>query len=1128
MVFGSTVAGRPLELDGIEAGIGSFINTIPFRAKLDVDIALNDWLAQIQALQSRYRQWEFSSLAQLKKQTEISADSDLFESILVFENYPVADRQDGRLRVAKIEHFERSNYPLALLIVPQHEIELILIGDSVRYEAPMLRQMLEHLDFVLAEFVNDPTLRLGLVLDRLPPNQIQKLAQWNRVEPNLESENASIDQLIQSVAFNRPDATAVAFEGERLTYGELEQQSSQVAKMLVDAGVQLNEPVGLCLDRSLEMIVGVLGILKSGGCYVPLDTIYPEAHFQHVLDDADIKIVLTGNTHRSRLAGTGERKLIFIDDLPNSAESADLPLFNSKSDRRAYIIYTSGSTGKPKGVVISHQNLIHSTRARSIYYDEDPQSYLLMSSIAFDSSVAGIFWTLCAGGKLVVPRQDAEQDLVGLLELIRTEQVTHLLCLPVLYQLLAEASQPHQLDSLRVAIVAGESVSPEVVKSHFAVAPNAQLHNEYGPTEGTVWATGHQVRLSDARSMMPIGKPIQNVGVVLFDANGWHVPIGAIGEIFLTGNGLAAEYLNRPELTDERFSKALDYNNSLVPMYRTGDLGYFNDEGVLFFCGRVDNQVKIRGYRVELGEIESAIAACDNVTDVAVIAHRPSENASFRLAAFISSAGTAPDPQTWAQRLDGRLPRFMIPDTFVHMNEIPKLPNGKIDRASLPTDIAGNSLDQFRPPRNPVETKLAKIWAETIGVRQVGIHDNFFSLGGDSIISIQVISRARREGILIQPRDIARFPTVAALAEQAKKDVQCPISDVQATDASSLTPVQQWFFELGLTHPQHWNQSQLFRVAKDCDWEKLQRAICCTIAVHPMLQARFFCDEKGWKQQIAGEQKTAQIEVYEFDPRDPDSFSGHFQQLQSSLNIEQGPVFRLARFKNTAGGADQLLFVVHHLVIDLVSWRILIDDIEFAYRELTSHREVNVPAESCSYVAWSQYLSTLAQSASITEQLEYWMDVLSTTNELPADFSAKTVGKEDLAETVTRSFDAEIADKLRRDANEAYHTNPMDLLICCLATTIANWTDQSEILIELESHGRSVTDATLDVSRTVGWFTSAFPIRLAVDAADTGSTIKSVKEQMRDSRRRYRFQLAPIPEHKGSTATGQSTAEVAI
>ena len=677
---------------------------------------------------------------------------------------------------------------------------------------------------------------------------------------------------------------------------------------------------------------------------------------------------------------------------------------------------------------------------------------------------------------------------------MRREKVTHFLCLPALYRLIIEATEGSELDDLQVAIVAGESVSADVVREHFSVWPTVQLHNEYGPTEGTVWATVHRIVSADSQSVVPIGKPIDNVGVLLLDQNKNQVALGCVGEIYIFGRGVSAGYLNRPTLTNTSFVSVIGYDGQLHRAYRTGDLGCYRDDGVLIFCGRADRQVKVRGYRIELGEIESTLASLEEVDEAVVTVQKLSDSSASRIHAFVSGDELPQDHSYWINRLEHRLPEFMIPAAVMPLAEIPKLPNGKVNTAALPTIESQTSGMQYLPPRNRVEEKLAAIWAETLGVAKVGIHDNFFSLGGDSIVSIQVISRARREGIRIQPKHIAQHPTIAGLARIADSEPEAE-SHQESTGPFPLTPIQQWFFEQNFDNPNHWNQSQLYRLPFGYDFEKLQTAVAAVVSAHSILRSRFEQAEDHWSQTISDEYSIAEISTLELAGDESASFDEACLEIQTSLDIRRGPLFRVVRFVNSGEQEDVLLFAAHHLVIDIVSWHILIDDIEAAYRDLLVGNEPRIVAVPCSYARWCHKLKK--QAIGVVDELNYWTGILANRPNIPFDYEARNRVGENTVKTETLAFDEELTFQLRHDANRAYHTKLDDLLLSALTLTIAKWTNETRVVIELENHGRDHEFGDYDLSRTVGWLTNSFPVCLTGGHYDLGETIRGVKENLR-------------------------------
>ena len=509
------------------------------------------------------------------------------------------------------------------------------------------------------------------------------------------------------------------------------------------------------------------------------------------------------------------------------------------------------------------------------------------------------------------------------------------------------------------------------------------------------------------------------------------------------------------------------------------------------FCGRADRQVKIRGYRIELGEIESTLASLDEVDEAVVIVQMRSNSSTNRICAFVTGEELPKNRSYWVDRLENRLPEFMIPELVMPLAEIPRLPNGKVDTTALP-NIESQSLGvQYSVPRTEVEEKLASIWSDTLGVARVGIHDNFFSLGGDSIISIQVISRRVVRGFEFS-RNISGYPSIASLASIAESEPEAE-SHQESTGPFPLTPIQQWFFEQNFENPSHWNQSQLFKLKLGYDVEKLQTAVTAVLSIHPALRSRFAFADGQWSQEISD--KSGGVEISTIDLADhADSFDEACLKIQTSLDIERGPVFRIARLVNPGEPEDVLLFVVHHLVIDIVSWHILIDDIEGAYRDLLNDEVPRIGIVPCSYHRWCRALKK--QAMSVAGELDYWTSTLANHFNLPMDEATKRP-REDTVKTETLVLDEALTFQLRHDANRAYHTKLDDLLLSALTMTIAEWTNQACVVMGLENHGREHEFGDCDLSRTVGWFTSSFPVCLSGGNADLGDTIRGVKEALR-------------------------------
>ncbi len=843
VVFGVTVSGRPPALAGIEQAVGLFINTVPKRVQIPADATVGEWLRGLQQSRLQLQDHDSSSLADIQRWSDVAPGRSLFDSIVVFENYPVAaddapTTQDVAL--GELHFHEHSNYPLALLVLPGEELHLTAIYDGTRFDESWISLLLDDLCLVLERLVEAPDRRLG-ELSLVGPADRELLRTLN--ETSVAAPSAQVvHDLIEAAARRRPEHPAIVSPAGTMTYGELERRANGLARQLVAEGIGPGSRIGLEIERSAEMLVGILGILKAGAAYVPLDPTYPAARNQAIIDDAELATVVTAG------------------DLP--PPSTDGPAVDRSGDHTAYVIYTSGSTGRPKGVPVTHRNLVHSTTARDHHYGSGPERFLLLSSFAFDSSVVGIFWTLCTGGTLVLPAPGQEHDMEALAQLIDEQAVTHLLTLPTLYALLLD-HDPQRIGTLRVAIVAGEACPASTVILHRRSLPTAELHNEYGPTEATVWSTVHRLDTDPTDEPVAIGRPIANTRAYVLDPDHRPVPVGFAGELFIGGDGLTAGYLGNDALTGEAFVEIDVWGDGVERLYRTGDLVRHRADGTLVFLGRVDSQLKIRGHRIEAGEVEAALRELPDVTEAIVVGHDAGPGRT-QLVAYVEGAGlgSVGDLRTL---LDRRLPEFMVPSVIVALATVPRLPNGKIDPTALPDpSLAAQDRSEGVEPRTEAEKALAALWSELLGVDTVHVGDDFFELGGDSIVSIQLLSRARRAGLHLRPSDVAQYPTLEALAAVAHApDTSAHDSGPEAGEVP-LAPIQEWFFDLDLAVPEHWNQSQLFEVPADTDVDAFERAFQACVDRHPQLRARFERRPGGWRQWIPERSEPAPfVEVFD-------------------------------------------------------------------------------------------------------------------------------------------------------------------------------------------------------------------------------------------------------------------------
>lgn len=1098
VVFGATSSGRPVELPGVEAAVGLFINTLPLRLGVDEQMSLRDWIATVQASSASIKDYEYSSLAKVQSWSEVGAGRELFDSVVVFENYPDGDDLGSalsQLKLSECEYFEQSNYPLALLVVPGDKLRVILIHDSSRVSSIVAQGMLVHLVNLLVGFAESPEKSLRTISMFDAAEQQRLLGQGVGYCASPPEEETLLELFEKQIAAN-PEKTAATFSGQSITYGQWETAAESLALRLRQAGVVAGQRVGLHVERSIELVVGLLAILKVGGVYVPIDPAYPQQRKQYIVDDAKIEVLLTQKRLRKSSLGLAVRQLAIDDEAADPKGNALVvphpEVQTADDDAAAYVIYTSGSTGKPKGVSVSHRSVVHSTVARFSVYGNQPRAFLLLSSIAFDSSLVGLFWTLAAGGEVVLPEQGMEQDMDCLEGLIFDRKVSHLLCLPSLYRLILENCHQRSLDCLQTVIVAGEPCRFSTWELHQQTVPRSELFNEYGPTEASVWATVHQFSDTDTSGPVPIGKPIPRMNVYLLDRLMRLTPLGTRGEIYLSGVGLAEGYLNAASLTDERFTTCQLPGLEQQRLYRTGDLAYFREDGNLVFAGRSDGQVKIRGHRIELSEIEDALGGFVGVRECVVTAQESEKGEGKRLVAYVvRSSGRSVQEQAIRDFLAIELPIHMIPSAFVYVDAIPHTVNGKVDFPSLPKPTAVSS-SKYIDPVSKSEVTLAKIWAEVIGVERVGTTDNFFSLGGDSILSIQMISRARQAGIHLQPKHIAKHPTIAELALVA--DLECKSSsDTESTGEFLLSPIQHWFFENQFARPDHWNLTQRFELPEEYDAVALELSLGQVIAAHELLHAKFIQNKSGrWSGVIPDDKPRFVLESVAASLLDRSDFEAKCLQIQQSLSVERGPVFRVVCFQNETG-ADRLLFVVHHLVVDAVSWQVILEDIESSF----SNNGV-VERPSCSFARYSQTLLAQADAEQVLTTAEKWNAISAGAEQINwplVDSEVPTTeASMNYLDTVV---DAETTQALRSTANTAFNTTAQQLLVATVALSLAKWTDADNVPLVLESHGRNgdlVGD--LDLTRTVGWLTELYPVLLSVDGKSIERTVKAVKDEL--------------------------------
>ena len=767
VVFGSVSAGRPAALPHVETMIGIFINNLPVRVRVAPEMQLITWLQELQAQESEARQYEYSPLAQVQGWSDVPRGVPLISSIVSFQNFPAAlPGENSKRKIGTLRTFESQNYPLALTASVGSKLSLVLKYNVNRFESSAIERLLGHLETLLSAIAdNEGRQRLSELPLLTVDERRQILSQWNNTETSYPR-SQTIHGLFEEQSARTPDAIAAVCDREQITYHELNARANQLAHYLRSLGVGPEVPVGVCVERSIEMLVGLLGILKAGGVYLPIDQQQPGERIAFVIDDAQVRILLTGEQQPDELPAV-DRLSLDADWTEIAKQSTSNPNISVSPDGLAYVMYTSGSTGQPKGVSVPHRAVVRLVKETNFVSFAENEVFLQLAPVSFDASTLELWGSLLNGARLVIA-PPATPSLAELGEILKHNRVTTLWFTAGLFHLMVD-ERLEDLKGVRQLLAGGDVLSVSHVERYLAAAADgAALINGYGPTENTTFSCTYRMNSGwqSGGASVPIGSPIANSQVYVLDRQMELVPAGVAGELYVGGEGLARDYLRRPELTAEKFVPHPYGSAPGARLYRTGDQVRWLPDGNLEFLGRMDQQVKIRGFRVELGEIEASLNRHEGVREAVVVA-RAGESGTRRLVAYVVFEAEEVSSTELRSYLQQRLPDYMVPSQFVSLTELPLTVNGKVDRRALPDpDIDRATVtEEFCGPRTPAEEMLASIWSEVFRLSKVGIHDSFFELGGESILAIKLISRIDKDfDIELPVRALFEQPTIAELA----------------------------------------------------------------------------------------------------------------------------------------------------------------------------------------------------------------------------------------------------------------------------------------------------------------------------------------------------------------------------
>ncbi len=1120
VVFGATVSGRPPDLPHADEIIGLFINSLPVRVRICPDELLSAWLQKLHAQQAEMRQYEFTPLVQVQGWSGIPRDRSLFETLLVFENYPTQGLQGVALPGLTIESgqaFSRTNFPLTIAVSPGSELGIEAAYDGSRSGEKAVRDLVANFCFLLRDMGNVLQSEGGRAvatlssLSLLPePSREQIL---HTLVPGVERSlpDGCVIDLFENQAEAVGDSPALAFKDRCLTYHELNSAANRVAQHLRGLGVGPDVPVGLCVERSTEMIVGMLGILKAGGAYVPLDPSLPSERIAYIIDDSGIAVLLTQEKIAPHLPGEGKQLVLIDADWPRIAPEKDSNVPHHVSPLNlAYVIYTSGSTGRPKGVGVTHRGLMnHATTVMRDVGVISSDRLLQLFSLSFDASVEEIFPALISGATLIIhplPTQAAGGDI---LESCTVNGITILHAPVALWHHWVDeltgrdVSFPPQLHTV---VVGGESPSAERLERWMQIRGNAsRFVNVYGPTETTVAASNFKIarRTWEADGSMetiPIGRPLDNVRIYLLDPTMHLVPPGVPGEICIGGAGVSRGYLRRPELTARSFVPDPFAQEPGARLYRSGDLGRYREDGEIEFLGRIDRQVKIRGYRIEPEEIESCLAACPGVRETAVV---PWTYASGdrRIVAYIVKNDATLTNEAVRQFLADRIPEFMLPAVFVEMPKLPLTPTGKVDRNALPSpeDSKAPSGNGCVAPHTVTEELLAGIWETILSAREIGTKDNFFERGGHSLLATQLASRIRDVFDVEYPlQEVFEFPI---LEQQAKRieELRVRTSSVAALGLEAghreqdvpLSYSQQrlWFLDQLSPGGSFYNIPAAFRLRGHLDLDVLERCLTEIVRRHEVLRTSFR-DLDGKPVQVVSDQWNVQLPVEDVTGADLKEKEEAVRVLGEDLtclpfDLMVGPLFRI-RLTRLAEEDHVLLFVIHHIIADGWSLGVLAAELGALYPAFQEGSPSPLAALKVQYADFASWQRRYLIGEPLEEHVRYWKDTLHGIPpllELPTDRPRPALQSFEGARRFMK-LSGELSEAIRQTSRSEGVTVFMTLL-AVFQVLLHRYTGQQDVVVGTPVAGRRHTA----LEGLIGFFVNNLVMRTTFASGDTFSDV---------------------------------------
>ena len=1093
----------------IESLIGFFVNTLVIRNNISGVQTFSDLINLVKKNFLEAQENQDIPFEKLVDELEVERSlsySPLFQVMFVFNNSPLEKIDSELFSIEPVSvDLGTSKFDITLVLTKSNdEIFGEIEYNSTLFTSETIQRLISHYQNIL-NTVKSNSSALLTEIEIMSDDEKKQITNEFAKGNDVQHPDKNLFQLISESTQKYKDKTVIKFENGSLSFSEFDIKTNKIANFLKEKGIGPDDIIGVCTHRSPNMMFAIYGIIKSGGAYLPIDPDTPKDRIDYIIRDSKTKRVITDSKSKYNL-DSSLTDVIDLDELTNIINDCNgqVSVPQALPQNTMYCIYTSGSTGKPKGTLVQYDSVLNNLSWMIDEYKFDSgETILLKTPYTFDVSVWELFVPILCGATLVIAKPYGHKDSTYIKEIIKKEKITTIHFVSSMLQVFLEEND---LDiycgSLKRVLESGEAISSELQKNYYNKF-SIPLFNMYGPTEATVHTSIWQCTKDNDYRSVPMGRPIYNTQFYILDNSLNPVPQGIPGELYIAGSSLARGYLNKPELTADKFIPNPFSSIEGKRLYKTGDLVKYLDNGIVDYLDRIDNQIKIRGFRIELGEIESVINEHDDINHALVIAI-DAGNGIKKLVGYIVCNEKKPTISELHEFIKRKLPEYMVPSLFMFIEEFPLTSSGKINRKALPEPQVNreNIETQFVSPESKNEIILAGIWQELLNIDKVGIKDNFFELGGDSILGIQVVAKANQNGIKISPKDLFQFPTIHGLASVAGSTVKVNAEQELLFGEVNLIPPQKWFFDQKFEQHNHWNQSILLDVNKNLDTSYLERSINKIIEHHDALRMRYKFENGNWKQFYGSLDKINSFEIHNLSAINESEKNSELekrcQEIQEGFNIESGSLFKCVYFK-ISEDSNRLLLVAHHLIVDGISWRILTEDIMSLMTQLESGNKMSLPPKTTSYRYWASQLSKLFQNEEFIEKNSYWEKIKKIQ---PTNGSNKKVpmnNYEKDSKLVTITLSEQNTDSLLKEIPKKYNTEINDVLLTALILAYSKWNGVRKMFIALEGHGREDLFEDVDISRTIGWFTSIFPVLL--DLKESVSHIDAlllIKEQIRE------------------------------